>query len=70
MALASMSMQTKRDTCFNRKEDIYTLIGGSPKLGDKFAYLGSSVSSIENNINTRLAEAGFAIDRLSIIYGS
>ena len=37
--------------CFNQKGDISTLNGGSLKLVDKFTYLGSSISSTENNIN-------------------
>ena len=37
---------------------------------DKFTYLGSSVSSIEKDIDTRLTKAWTAIDRLSIIWKS
>ena len=37
---------------------------------DKFTYLGSSVSSTEKDIDTRLMKAGTAIDRLSIIWKS
>ena len=37
---------------------------------DKFTYLGSSVSSTEKDINTRLTKAWTAIDRLSIIWKS
>ena len=40
------------------------------KLEDKYSYLGSSVSSTENDINTRLAKAWSAIDRLSVIWKS
>ena len=40
---------------FNQSDDISTLNGGSLKLVDKFTYFGSSVSSTENYINTRLA---------------
>ena len=40
------------------------------KLLDKFTYLGSSVSSIEKDINTRLMKAWTAIDKLSIIWKS
>ena len=40
------------------------------KLVDKFTYLGSSVSSTENDIDTRLTKAWTAIDRLSIIWKS
>ena len=38
-------------TCFNQKGDISTLNVGSLKIVDKFTYLGSSVSSAENDIN-------------------
>ena len=56
--------------CFNQKCDISTLDGTSLKLVDKFTYLGSSVSSIEKDIDTRLTKAWTAIDRLSIIWKS
>ena len=53
--------------CFNQAGDISTLDGTSLKLVDKFSYLGSSVSSIEKDIDTRLTKAWTAIDKLSII---
>ena len=56
--------------CFNQRSDIPTLNGGSLKLVYKFTYLGSSVSFTENDINTRLAKAWTAIDRLSVIWKS
>ena len=56
--------------CFNQKGDISTLDGTSLKLVDKFTYLGSSVSSTEKYINTRLTKAWTAIDRLSIMWKS
>ena len=56
--------------CFNQKGDIPTLDGTSLKLVDKFTYLGSSVSSTEKDIDTRLPKAWTAIDRLSIIWKS
>ena len=56
--------------CYNKKAHISTLNGGSLKLVDKFAYLGSSVLSTENDINMRQAKAGTAIYRLSIIWKS
>ena len=40
------------------------------KLVGKFIYLGSSVSSTEKDIETRLTKAWTAIDRLSIIWKS
>ena len=39
-------------TCFNQRGDISTLNVGSLKLVDKFTSLGSSISSMENDINT------------------
>ena len=53
--------------CFNQAGDISTLEGTSLKLVDKFTYLGSSVSSTEKDIDTRLTKAWTAIDKLSII---
>ena len=54
--------------CYNQTGVIYTLDGTSLKLVDKFTYLGSSVSSTEKDIDTRLKKAWTAIDRLSIIW--
>ena len=56
--------------CFNQRSDISTLNCSSLKLMDKFTYLGSSVSSTETDINTRLAKAWTANDRLSVIWKS
>ena len=56
--------------CYNQTGDISTLDGTSLKLVDKFTYLGSSVSSTEKDIDTRLTNAWTAIDRLSIIWKS
>ena len=56
--------------CFNQTGDIFTLDGTSLKLVDKFTYLGSSVSSTEKDIGTRLTKAWTAIDKLSIIWKS
>ena len=55
---------------FNQTGDISTLEGTSLKLVDKFTYLGSSVSSTEKDIDTRLTKAWTAIDKLSIIWKS
>ena len=49
--------------CYNQTGDINTLV-------DKFTYLGSSVSSTEKDIDTRLTKAWTAIDRLLIIWKS
>ena len=56
--------------CYNQTGDISILGGTSLKLVDKFTYLGSSVSSTEKDIDTRLTKAWTAIDRLSIIWKS
>ena len=56
--------------CFSQTGDISTLNGSSLKLVDNFTYLGSSVSLIQTDINTRLAKAWTAIDSLSVIWKS
>ena len=56
--------------CYNQTGNITTLDGASLKLVDKFTYLGSSVSSTENDIDTRQTKSWTAIDRLSIIWKS
>ena len=56
--------------CFNQAGDISTLDGTSLKLVDKFTYLGSSVSSSEKDIDTRLTKAWIAIDKLPVIWKS
>ena len=53
--------------CFNQTGDISTLNGSSLKLVDKFTYQGSSVSSTETDINTRLAKTWTANNRQSVI---
>ena len=66
----SMSMHTKLNMCYNQTGDISTQDGTSLKLVDKLTYLGSSVSSTEKDIDTRLTKAWTAIDRLLIIWKS
>ena len=56
--------------CYNQRGDISTLDGTSLKLVDKFTYLGSSVSSTEKDIDTRLTKVWTAVYRLSIIWKS
>ena len=56
--------------CYNQTSDISTLDRTSLKLVDKFTYLGSSISSTEKDIDTRLTKAWTAIDRLTIIWKS
>ena len=56
--------------CDNQTGDISTIDGTPLKLVDKFTYLGSSVSSTEKDIDTRLTKAWTAINRLSIIWKS
>ena len=48
----------------------HSFYGFSLKLVDEFNYLGSSVSSTEKDIDTRLTKSWTAIDRLSIIWKS
>ena len=48
----------------------YTWFLNTLKLVDKFTYLESSVSSTETDINSQLAMAWTAIDRLSVIWKS
>ena len=55
---------------YNQTGDITTLGGTVLKLVDKFTYLGSSVSSTEKDIHTRLTKAWITIDRLSTIWRS
>ena len=55
---------------FNQTGDISARDGSSLKLVDKFTYLGSSVSSTEKDIDTRLTKAWTAIDKLSIVWKS
>ena len=52
--------------CFNQTGDISILDGTSLKLVDKFAYLGSSVSSTEKDINTQLTKTWTAIDHMEV----
>ena len=60
----------KEYMCFNERGNISTLKDGPLKLVDKFTYWGSSVSSTKKDINTWLAKAWTAIDRLSVIWKS
>ena len=57
-------------TEYMRYNQTGTLDGVSLKLVDKFTYQGSSVSSTEKDLDTRLTKAWTAIDRLSIIWKS
>ena len=56
--------------CYNQTGDISILDETSLKLVDKFTDLGSSVSSTEKDIDTRLTKAWTAIYRLLIIWKS
>ena len=56
--------------CFNQTGDISTQDRTSLKLGDKFTYLGSSISSTEKDIDTWLTKAWTPIGKLSIIWKS
>ena len=56
--------------CFNQTGDISRLGSSSLKLVDEFTYLGSSVSSFEKYIDTRLTKAWTAIAKVSVIWKS
>ena len=56
--------------CFNQAGDISILDGTSLKLVDKFTYLGSSISSTEKDIDTRLPNTWTVIIKLSVIWKS
>ena len=56
--------------CYNQTGDLSSLDGTPLKPVVKFTYLGSSVSSTEKDIDTRLTKAWTAIDSLSIIWKS
>ena len=56
--------------CYNQTGDITPLDRIPLRLVEKFTYLGSSVSSTENDIDTRLTKAWTAINSLSIIWKS
>ena len=51
---------------FNQTGNISTQNGSTLKLVDKFTYLGTSVSSTETDIDTRLAKTWKPTDRLSV----
>ena len=54
----------------NQTSDITSLDESSLKLVDKFTYRGTSVSSTEKDIDTRLTKAWTAIDKLLILWKS
>ena len=56
--------------CYNQTGGFSTLDRTPLKLGDKFTYLWTRVSSTEKNIDTRLNKAWTGITRLSIIWKS
>ena len=55
---------------FNQRGDVSTLTGCPLTQVDKFTYHGSSVSSTENDINTRRAKAWTINDSRSVIWKS
>ena len=63
-----MNTDKTKYMCFNQKGDISTLNSASLKLVNKFTFLGRSVSSTKNDMNTQLSKAWTAIDRLSVIW--
>ena len=69
-AIAGIGLHVNADKTeykyFNQRCDISSLNSSSLKLVDKFTYLGSSVSSIKTDINTRLAMACTPIGHMKI----
>ena len=66
-ATAGIGLHVKTEyMCFNQTGDISALEGTSLKLVDKFTYRGSSVSSTEKDIDTRLTKAWTVIDHMEI----
>ena len=65
-ASGSMSKHTGQNifALIKKKVDISTLNGRALKLDGKFTYLGTSVSSTETDIDTRVAKAWTANNRL------
>ena len=56
--------------CFNQTGDIYTLVGSSLKLVEKFTYLGSSVSSTEIRYRHATNKCMDSYNRLAVIWKS
>ena len=54
----------------DKTEYITALNSGSLKLVDKFTYIRSRVSSMENDVNARLAKAWTAIDKSLVVWKS
>ena len=70
-ALVSMSMHTKPEyMCYNQTGNITTLDGASLKLVDKFTYLGSSISSTENDHRHTTNESNGRLSIGSRSYGN
>ena len=67
LSIASITTESEIQ---NQTRDVFTLTCSPLKLMDKLTYLGSSVSSTKNSINTWLAKTWTAIDRLSVIWKS
>ena len=63
-------MHTKLNICAIIKQVTFPHSTEPLKLVDEFPYLGSSVSSTEKDIDTRLTKAWTVINRLSIIWKS
>jgi len=55
---------------FKKKGNISTLDGKPLKSVEQFTYLGSNISSTESDVNTRIAKAWSATNKLSVIWRS
>ena len=56
--------------CFKQEGAISFLICKPLKLVDKFTYIGSNISSTENDVIIHIRKTWTAVDRLSIIWKS
>ena len=59
-----MNIDKTEIICFNQDSAISSLNGKPLKLVDQFIYLGSNISSIQNNVYICIGKVWIAIDRL------
>ena len=73
-AIGSIDLYVKANetefTCFKQEGAISTLCGKPLKLVDQFTYLGSNISSTENDVIICIGKAWTTVDRLLIIWKS
>ena len=56
--------------CFKQNAAIFKLKDKPLKLEEHFTYLGSNISSIDNDVNVRIRKVCTSIDRLSMMLKS